>query len=96
MYDTRAVVLWDEENLYVGFWLEEPNVQATLTERDDPIYYNNDAEVFIAGRDAYYEFEINALGTIYEVFFVWNEAYEDGGYAEVPELRTDHPQAEWY
>ncbi|MFC1526734.1 carbohydrate-binding family 9-like protein [Candidatus Latescibacterota bacterium] len=93
IHDTRAAVLWDSDNLYIGFWLEEPDVQASLTERDDLIYENNDAEVFIAGQDAYYEFEINALGTIYEVFFVWDEAYEAGGYATVRELRKDHPKA---
>src|SRR5262245_24492194 len=31
MYDTRTAVLWDDENLYVAFWVEEPNVAATLT-----------------------------------------------------------------
>src|SRR4051812_43181919 len=30
MYDTRVGVLWDEKNLYVGYWVEEPNVAATL------------------------------------------------------------------
>ena len=93
IHDTRAAVLWDEERFYIGFWVEEPDVRGDLTERDSHIYTNNDVEVFIAGRDAYYEFEINSLGTIYEVFFVWNEAYEEGGYAEVPELRRDHPKA---
>src|SRR5262245_13638856 len=44
MYDTRTAVLWDDENLYVGFWVEEPNVAGTLTERDSPIYTNNDVE----------------------------------------------------
>src|SRR5947208_15446394 len=28
-YDTRAGVLWDEKNLYVAYWVEEPNVAAT-------------------------------------------------------------------
>ena len=69
--DTRAAVLWDDEYLYIGYWIEEPNVSATLTERDAPIYRDNDVELFIAGRDGYYEFEINAHGTIYEVLFVW-------------------------
>jgi hypothetical protein len=63
VHDTRAAVLWDETYLYVGYWIEEPFVEATLTERDSPIYKNNDVELFIAGRDAYYEFEINAFGT---------------------------------
>lgn len=92
LYDTRAAVVWDERSLYVGFWVEEPDVKGDLTERDSPIYMNNDVEVFIAGKDAYYEFEINALGTIYEVFFVWEEAYEKGGYAKVPELSRENEQ----
>ena len=92
IHDTRAAVLWDDERLYIGIWLEEPDVRGDLTQRDDLIYNDNDAEVFIAGRDAYYEFEINALGTIYEVFFVWEAAYERGGYADVPELDRDHTQ----
>jgi hypothetical protein len=61
LYDTYAAVLWDDDNLYVGFWVEEPLVVATLTERDSPIYEDNDVELFIAGRDAYYEFEITRL-----------------------------------
>ena len=89
IHDTRSAVLWDDRNLYVGFWVEEPFVTATLTERDAPIYENNDVEVFIAGQDAYYEFEINALGTIYEVLFVWEEAYQRDGYDKLPGLQPD-------
>ena len=89
IHDTRSAVLWDDRNLYVGFWIEEPFVTATLTERDAPIYENNDVEVFIAGQDAYYEFEINALGTIYEVLFVWEEAYQRDGYDKLPGLQLD-------
>lgn len=74
VHDTRVAILWDDDNLYVGFWVEEPFVEATLTERDSLIYNDNDVEIFIAGRDAYYEVEINALGTIYEVLFVWEDA----------------------
>lgn len=93
LYDTRAAVLWDEQSLYVAFWVEEPDVRATLTERDSPIYRNNDVEVFIAGKDSYYEFEINALNTIYEVFFIWREAYERAGFSEVPEFNLSNPKA---
>ena len=88
IHDTRVAVLWDDECLYIGFWIEEPFVEATLTERDSLIYNDNDVEVFIAGRDAYYEFEINALGTIYEVLFVWNDAL-----AAFPGLQMDTPGA---
>jgi len=92
LYDTRAAVLWDDQNLYVGYWVEEPKVKATLTEYGSHIYENNDVEVFIAGRDTYYEFEINALNTVYEAFFIWEDAYEQGGYAEAPEFRRSNPK----
>jgi len=93
IHDTRAAVLWDRQNLYVGFWVEEPDVQADLTERDSFIFRNNDVEFFLAGRDAYYEFEINALGTIYEVFFIWDAEYGKCDYGQEPTLSKSHPQA---
>jgi hypothetical protein len=78
-FETRVAILWDDENLYFGFRAEEPDVWATLTERDSKIYEDNDMEVFIAGQDAYYEFEINALNTIYEVFWIWKDQLKVGG-----------------
>jgi hypothetical protein len=86
LYDTRAAALWDDQNLYVGFWVEEPFVQAELTERDSIIFAENDVEVFIDGVDAYYELEINARNTIYEVFFIWKDAYQPGGVFDLPEF----------
>ena len=91
LYETRAAVLWDDQNLYVGFWVEEPNVKATLTNHGSHIYENNDVEVFIAGRDTYYEFEINALNTVYEAFFIWEDSYDIGHYAQAPEFRRSNP-----
>lgn len=96
IHDTRAAVLWDDDYLYVGYWVEEPFVEAKLTERDAPIYEENDVELFIAGPDAYYEFEINALGTIYEALFIWDDAYESGGFAGLPEFsRTAEGARPW-
>src|SRR5580658_2209932 len=74
-FDTRVALLWDDECLYFGFEAEENDVWGTLTERDSKIWEENDLEVFIAGRDAYYEFEINALNTISEVFWLWKNAF---------------------
>jgi len=80
--DTRMAALWDDDHFYVGYWVEELNVQARLTERDSFIWTENDVELFIAGPDAYYEFQINARGTIYEVFYVWQDAYRRAGFAD--------------
>jgi cellulose/xylan binding protein with CBM9 domain len=85
-YDTRAAVLWDDDYLYVGLWLEEPYVEAHLTENGSLIFQENDAEVFIDGGDAYSEFETNALGTTYQVFFIWQDAYKPGSIFDVPEF----------
>jgi hypothetical protein len=86
LFDTRAAMLWDDEHLYVAFWCEEPHLRATFVERDSMICRENDVEVFIAGKDAYFEFELNALGTIMERFYIWQDRYVEAGYAEQPEF----------
>lgn len=91
IHNTQAAVLWDDEYLYVGYWVEEPVVEAQHTQRDALIYEENDVELFIAGPDAYYELEINARGTIYEALFVWVDAYAEKGFARQPELGLDAP-----
>lgn len=88
-FDTRVALLWDDENLYFGFKAEETDVWGTLTERDSKIYEENDLEIFIAGKDAYYEFEISARNVIYEVFWIWKDVHHAGGpYWTLPEFRT--------
>jgi len=91
IHDTRAAVLWNETYLYIGYWVEEPDVRATYSNRDALLYEENDIELFIAGKNGYYEFEINALGTIYEVFFIWEDAYQRDGYDKVPEFKRNKP-----
>lgn len=92
VHDTRAAIVWDDENLYLAIRVEEPLVRAQFTERNSPIYQENDVEVFIGGADAYYEFEINARNTIYEVFFIWQEAYERMGFSRAPEFARTNLQ----
>ncbi len=86
VHNTQAAVTWDDENLYVAYWIEDPFVSGHITKRDDPIYTDNDVEMFLAFEHAYYEFEINPLGTIYEGLFVWQSSYEKHGFAKVPEI----------
>lgn len=91
-YETRVKVLWDQDYLYFGYSIEEPDVQAKFTKRDSPIWQENDVELFIAGEDAYYELEINARGTLYEGLFVWQDRYKSAGYAEIAELDRRRPE----
>jgi hypothetical protein len=86
IYGTRTAVLWDDQNLYIAFWVEEPFVQAKLTGKNPLIFNENDAEVFIDGGDTYYEFETNARATTYQMFYIWRDAYKKGGRFDVPEF----------
>lgn len=86
LLDTRMAALWDDEYFYLAFWVEEPDVRAHLSKRDSFLWLENDVEVFIAGPDCYYELQVNALGTIYEVFYIWQEALKPGGYFDRPEF----------
>jgi hypothetical protein len=85
-FDTRMASLWDDRNLYFAYWLEEPAVRATLTERDSFIWIDNDVELFLDGEDCYYELEINAFNTVYEVFFVYQDALKRGSRFDTPEF----------
>jgi hypothetical protein len=80
--ETRVKLLWDDDYLYVAAELEEPHVWSALTERDATIYQDDDFEIFIdpdGDTHQYYEIEINALGTIWDLFLV--KPYRDGGRA---------------
>ncbi len=65
---TDARMLWDDANLYVCFIAQDRHITATLTERDGPVSLDDCVEVFVAPEPAnvkaYFNFEINALGTL--------------------------------
>lgn len=83
-FRTRVKLLWSETHLFIGAELEEPHLWGTLTERDAIIYQDNDFEVFLDpdgdGLD-YYELEINALGTEFDLFL--DRPYREGGRAAI-------------
>jgi hypothetical protein len=93
MYNTKTAILWNDTHLYIAFLAEEPFVEAQLTERDSIIFLENDLELFIDGGDCYYELEINALNTLYEVFFIWKDAYKKGGKFDIPAFDVHQSQA---
>ncbi len=86
-------MLWDDNYFYVAAQLEEPHVWGTLTKHDSVIFQDNDFEIFIdpdGDNQEYYEIEINALNTEWDLFL--KKAYRDGGPAinewEIPGLKT--------
>lgn len=81
-YRTRAKLLWDDRYLYVGAELQEPRLWATLRAHDDTVWHDPDFEVFVDPDGdglAYYEMEINALGTVLDLFLP--KPYGQGGRA---------------
>ena len=81
-HQTRMKMLWDDSNLYIGADLTEPHLSGSLTDHDSVIFRDNDFEVFIdpnGDNHEYYELEINALGTTWDLFLP--KPYKDDGKA---------------
>jgi len=93
MYNTQSAMLWNDTHLYFAFIAEEPFLEAKLTKRDSIIFLENDLEIFIDGGDCYYELEVNAANTIYEVFFIWKDAYLKGGKFDTPQFDVHQKDA---
>lgn len=92
-FRTRMKMLWTADALHVAAELAEPHVWGTLREKNAIIFHDNDFEIFLdPDGDGlnYYEFEINALGTIWELTL--DKAYSRGGSAthgtNLPGLRS--------
>ena len=82
IHKTKVKILWDDNYLYIGAFLEEPHIWASYTERESVIFHENDFEIFIdpnGDTHNYYELEINALNTIWDLLLT--KPYRDHGKA---------------
>jgi len=93
-FRTRVKMLWDDTYFYVAADLQEPHVWGTLTEHDAVIFQDNDFEIFIdpdGDNHQYYEIEINALNTEWDLFlkkpYKDTKGAADSGW-EIPGLKT--------
>lgn len=67
---TKFKMLWDQDFLYIFGLVQEKEIWATLKNRDDIIYHDNDFEVFLKPFDNapyYYEIELNAYNTVLDL-----------------------------
>lgn len=92
-FQTRAKMLWDKNYFYIAAEMLEPHVWGVITNHDAVIFHDPDFEVFIdpdGDRHNYYEFEMNALNTGWDL--ILKKPYIDGGPAlnewEIPGLKT--------
>ena len=69
--ETEARLLWDREYLYVSFKAYDKDIWSYYTQRDDSTCQEDVLEVFFKTdpqEEPYYNFEINALGTVYDAY----------------------------
>lgn len=75
---TRVKMAHDDEGFYFAAWMEEPHIWATFTRHDASLFQEKAFEFFIdpsGDTHNYLEYEINALGTEWDLFL--SKPYRD-------------------
>ena len=70
---TTIKCLWDDTNLYVGFYCEDPDAWANYTEEDDKLWEEEVVELFIdpdGNGHSYYEHEINPVNAKVDLYVI--------------------------
>mmetsp|Transcript_16031 Transcript_16031/g.22487 ORF Transcript_16031/g.22487 Transcript_16031/m.22487 type:complete len:424 (-) Transcript_16031:303-1574(-) len=90
--DTRTKIRWDDEFLYIGAHVTEPEAFANISstchcnvgpgsKKDQVVFHDNDFEIFVDADGTthfYKEFEINAANATWDLCL--NKPYLDNGY----------------
>ena len=68
---TNIVAAWDDEALYVAFTTRDPDIRATMTKHDEPIYREETVEMFIAAGEpgGYVELQSSPRGVTFDASF---------------------------
>ena len=70
---TTFRILWDDTNLYVAFFAEDPDIWGTKLNKDDDIYNEDALEVFIdanADQATYNELQVSPHNVNFDASFV--------------------------
>jgi hypothetical protein len=81
-FRTRVKMLWDDQYWYIAAELQEPDLWATIRERDAVIFRDNDFELFVDPSNTahrYFEVEMNQFATVWDLFLP--KPYSEGGHA---------------
>ncbi len=86
--ETRVALLWNDDYLFVGYKVEDPDIRASMTGFNDHVYMNDeDVEFFFSGDGYYYECGINPLNNTYQIRWTWIERLvREQRFAELEEL----------
>ncbi|MCD6220775.1 hypothetical protein J7K25_01270 [bacterium] len=80
IYPTRVYVMFDKNNLYIGwkFFVPIAKFRANVKERDGSVWDDDSIEIFLDpaySRSQYYQIIVNSIGTIYDAKggdYSWN------------------------
>jgi Carbohydrate-binding family 9 len=70
-WGTEVRLGWEEEALHGLFLCQDPDIWATMTRRDDSLWEEEVVEIFVdpfGDSSSYFEFEINPLNTVLDLF----------------------------
>src|SRR5262245_33606296 len=90
---TKARLLWDRQNLYFLAEMEDPDLYAEVQERDGRTWSDDVFELFFKPADdkpGYYEFQVNAAGTMLDMFLPQRG---NGGYERYRSADEFHMEA---
>jgi Carbohydrate family 9 binding domain-like len=85
---TRARLLWDDQALYFAAEMTDAELRAFGTKHNDHLWNGDVFEMFLKpskSRPAYYEFQVNPRGVLFEVAFPERGA-KVGEFGALPEL----------
>ncbi len=73
---TIVKLLWDDDNLYVGYDCQDTEITAVLDTHDDPVYRDDCVEIFISPDEQrvgfYYGLEMNCRAVLFDYFKISN------------------------
>lgn len=90
---TTAKMLWDEDNLYLAFVGDDPDVFTPYSKRDDPLYESEAVEIFIdadGDKDVYVELQAAPANDVHfdAAFAGGRRQHMDRGYDVAYETKT--------
>ncbi|MDA1313118.1 MAG: carbohydrate-binding family 9-like protein [Acidobacteria bacterium] len=91
---TVAKILWDDVNLYIGYYCRDKHIAADVTRRHGPVSLDDCVEAFISPNPDkvrnYYGFEMNVIGTMLN--FIRGDWWRGGRFSEPVGVRlwTSH------
>ena len=89
---TKARLLWDRENLYFLAEMDDADVRAKVLKHDGPTWEDDVFELFFkpaADKPGYFEFEVNAVNTVFDLFVPQRGANMAGPYVAVDPFHVE-------